>query len=287
MEFDDAAVIVTGSGGAIGREIALALAKSGCKILCTDVDPIRMSETVEGARIHSAEVAGVAGDVTKSSDVRHVASEALSRFGRVDALINAAGLFHARGPTHEVDIETWWNDVTTNLYGTFAFSHAVLPHMIERNRGTIINFSGAGFGSAVAGGSAYVCAKTAIIRLTETMAAELGGYATATGVRGLGSEVVVVAIDPPFVDSEMTRGLARGPIGSRWFPFIEDGFAAGKTCSASEVGEAVRDVLAYADSSVSGLVWKYDEDVRKLARSSAGIRDRGEHQLRVALPQAR
>ena len=281
MRLDGAVAIVTGSAGAIGRETALALARAGATPVCTGLDEASLNAVLATVRADAPDAIAVAADVTDRAQVDRVVAAALARFGRIDALVNNAATFAAIGAVHEVDPDAWWREVTTNLLGPFLFSRAVLPHMIERDRGVIVNLSGAGFGSAVPGGSAYACAKTALLRLTETLDAELGARVSRGSIRGIGSDVAVVAIEPPFVASGMTRQMAGDPRSERWLPFIGEALEDPEPDAARKVAAAIREAIAAADARLSGLAWSYDQDPRAIAEAADALRGAGAHQLRL------
>jgi NAD(P)-dependent dehydrogenase (short-subunit alcohol dehydrogenase family) len=131
-------------------------------------------------------------------------------FGPVDVLMNNAGRFHAIGPVWEVDTEDWWRDVTVNLLGTMRCVKAVLPSMMERKQGIIINMIGGGTAQPLEYGSGYGSSKAAIMRFTETLAMELGPD----------SGVTVVAMGPGLVRTAMTELQLGTPAGKKWMTRI-------------------------------------------------------------------
>lgn len=114
-------------------------------------------------------------DVSNFADVQLMVREALSKFGSIDILVNNAGTYGPIGPLWKNDQERWRNTIAVNLFGTLNCITSVLPHMIERRKGKIINLAGGGEGPFPRF-SAYACSKSAVVRLTETLADELMEY---------------------------------------------------------------------------------------------------------------
>jgi 3-oxoacyl-[acyl-carrier protein] reductase len=170
--------MVTGAGSqrGFGKGIVMVLAKEGCDIVACDKD-------VEGAKLTVAEVKklgnmafAIKADVTNSTEVKEMVKKALDEFGRTDILVNNAG--GSTPPQNFVDMseETWAKNINLNLIGLSYVTRAVLPQMIERKSGSIVNISSlAGF-LGTQGGTAYAAAKAAVINFTISLAKELSEY---------------------------------------------------------------------------------------------------------------
>lgn len=178
MELEGAVAIVTGGGSGIGRATALLLAGRKAKVVVAG----RSSDALEGtvALIESRGGHGIAlpTDVRNSVSVQRLVQAVLARFGRIDVLVNGAGVALAK-PVKDMTEEEWNTVVETNLKGVFLCSSAVLPSMIEAGRGVIINVSSILGLSGLANYGAYCASKFGVIGLTEAMAAEC----QATGIR--------------------------------------------------------------------------------------------------------
>ena len=162
--------LITGGGRGIGRAIAQGYAAEGARLALVSRTT---DELVETARLvnelHGAEAIALVADVSKREEVDQAVGQALAHFGVIDVLVNNAGNI---GPVNTVwnsDPEEWARTIAVHLMGVFYGCHAVLPSMLERGRGRIVNMSGVGGPNT----TAYDAAKTAIVNLTENLALEL------------------------------------------------------------------------------------------------------------------
>lgn len=165
-------MLITGGSRGIGNAVAAGMAREGALLMIAARDAVE----VERAKDHLCGIGvkafGLAIDVTKAADVDCLVQETIGRFGRIDVLVNAAGVQGPIGPLWQTDAKQWLSAVNTNLFGTMLCCRAVLPHMIAAGGGKIINFSGGGATGPRANFSAYAASKAAVVRLTETLAEE-------------------------------------------------------------------------------------------------------------------
>ena len=172
-DFSDQAVIVTGATKGIGRAMAAAFGEAGANVLATGRNEQQLdSICLEIERAGSRAVALVADLAIEDSALR-VAQTAFDAFGRIDVLINNAGIIHDSATLVEFDAELWKRVLHVNLIAPALLTKAVLPHMIERGSGKIVNISSIGGRRGGAGRSAYRAAKAGLINLTESVAAEV------------------------------------------------------------------------------------------------------------------
>lgn len=202
--------LVTGAGRGIGRAIAARLAADGISVALVARSADELAETasqIAGAR-PGASTAVCSADVT---DARSVAAAlaAARELGPIDLVVNAAGVDGPHQPFHEVDLDAWWRVVEVNLRGTAVVTRAVLPGMIARGRGRIIQLASDAAGRPSPRNSAYACSKAAVLRLTDSLAAELTG----TGVS-------VFAVSPGLVRTAMTERIWQMMETSRWEPGV-------------------------------------------------------------------
>ena len=168
MILKDRVAIITGSGRGLGKAIALALAKEGAKLVLMSRTEKELQDVVKGAGLSEKSVAVIKGDISREPDVKRMADLALSRFGTVDILVNNAGIIGPIGPTDKVKVSDWISNISINLIGTFLCTRAILPILIAKKRGKIINIAGSGE-RPLPNFSAYAASKSAVIRLTETL----------------------------------------------------------------------------------------------------------------------
>ena len=162
--------LITGGGRGIGQAIALAYAAEGAKLALAARTESELRETAETiAARHGTEVHTVIADVTSRHQVDNAVASTLERFGAIDVLVNNAGNLGPVGRLWENDPDEWEQTIAIHVLGTFYGCRAVIPHMLERGAGRIVNMSGVG-GPNV---TAYEVAKMGITNLTENLALEL------------------------------------------------------------------------------------------------------------------
>ena len=191
-------VLVTGGSRGIGYGVALALAVQGAKIVIAARSATEIEQAQAALRSRGAEVVGAVADVTEAAQVDELVGKALSAFGRVDVLINAAGVQGPVGPLWMADPKQWRAAVDVNLFGTMLCCRAAVPHMLTLGGGKIVNFSGGGATGPRANFSAYAAAKAAVVRMTETLAEELRPF-----------NIDVNAIAPGMIDTKMLDAIVQ------------------------------------------------------------------------------
>src|SRR6202140_4956866 len=165
--------LVTGGGRGIGPGIAVARARAVMQVAVTVRSADQLAETVNLA---GGNTIAVTADVADPAAVQSMVREVEERLGPVDLLVNNAGTGGPFGPLWENDPEAWWRCLEVNLRGPYLCCRQVLPGMIARKRGCIVNVASGAGTSAIPGMSAYVASKTALIRLSEQLAAEGGPH---------------------------------------------------------------------------------------------------------------
>lgn len=256
--------IVTGAGRGIGREIASHLAAAGARVALT----ARSTEQLETAAAEIRDAGGTAlavpADVTDQSAVAQLVEQVEAELGPVDLLVNNAGSFYAIGPLWEVDPDRWWTDVTINLRGPFLACRTVLPGMIQRGRGRIINLIGGGTGTPFAYGSGYGSSKAAVMRLTECLAEEL---------RQAGSPVAVFALGPGLIRTTLTEYQLHSPEGKQWMPRIERMFDTGQDVPPTRAAALAVQLAGGRFDRLAGRAFSIGDDLEGLlARQEEIIR---------------
>lgn len=164
--------IVTGAAQGIGRAIALAVAAAGAHVLVCDINQSGAASVANEIRSYKRNSLSVTCDVSDADQVAAMVEQALETFGRVDILVNNAGI-QVRSPVAEMRIEDWDHTLAVNLRGAFLCTRAVLPHMIRRRKGWIINISSDSGKHGWPTGSAYCASKFGLIGMTESVALEV------------------------------------------------------------------------------------------------------------------
>jgi len=171
--------IVTGGGNGIGRATALAMAEAGARVAILDLQPEAVARVEAEIRAAGGACVGVAGDITAPDVVERTVAEALAAFGAIDVLVNNVGGGGGQADILGLSRESWNRCLEVTLTSVFAMSRAVLPHLLTRGSGSIINIGSTRGVSARAGAAGYATAKAGVIHLTKCIALD---YA-AGGVR--------------------------------------------------------------------------------------------------------
>ena len=166
MKLENKIAVVTGAGRGIGREIALAFANEGAKVVCASRSHNEIDEV-------AGQIGGLAVpcDVGKETDIRNLIDRTLEAYGVIDILVNNAGAV-ARLPVHELPVEDWDNVMNVNLRGVFLCTKFALPSMLERGSGCIINISSGAGVSGPPNRSAYAASKHGVMGFTKVLVAE-------------------------------------------------------------------------------------------------------------------
>lgn len=196
MKLLNRTAVITGAGSGIGREMSIAFAREGAKIVVADISPDGGNETVRQVREAGGEAVFVHADVTNNDHIAHLVSSALDRFGSIDILCNNAGIAGMLKPALEVTEESWDRVISVNLKSVFMVSRAVIPVMLRKGKGVIINTASAAGVIASNAGCEYTAAKHGVIGLTKQLAFEYGKR----GIR-------VVAISPGVIETKHTENM--------------------------------------------------------------------------------
>ena len=194
MELAGKTAVVTGASRGIGEAIARALAAAGAEVVLLARSERALRAVADGIEAEGGKALVVPADVADEGSIDAAFSSIYSAWGSVDILVNNAGVQGPIGPLHAAEVEQWWQSVEINLKGCFLCSQQVLPYMMERRGGKIINLSGGGAVGPRPFFSAYGASKAAVVRLTETLAAEVSDY-----------RIDVNAIAPGAVNTEMLK----------------------------------------------------------------------------------
>jgi NAD(P)-dependent dehydrogenase (short-subunit alcohol dehydrogenase family) len=271
-ELSGRVAVVTGGGRGIGRAIAQALGAAGAAVAVV----ARTGREVKGIAAEIERTSGyavaIAADVTSEPEVNSAMSRIERELGPIDVLVNNAGSCNALGPVWEVDTEAWWRDVEVNLRGTFLCTRAVLPGMLDRGDGRIVNVSSYAAIRPDPYRSAYASAKLAVLRFTDTLAAEIGD-------RG----VLIFAMAPGTVQTVMTDRLAAVAAKHDW-PVDWPTASTTKWCPPDRAGDLAVFLASGRGDPLTGRFLHVLDDVPKLAEEADTIRRRDLYVMRLRRP---
>lgn len=197
--------VVTGGTSGLGRAIALGMARAGARVFAGSRDAGKVSDTRAALQAISPESDALALDVADPGSVEAAYGEILSRTGRVDIVVNAAGITH-RAPALEMALEDWERVLRVNLTGTFLSCQAAARAMKEQGGGAIVNIASLASFRGFSLVAAYGASKAGVAELTQTLALEWAPY----GIR-------VNAIAPGVFPTPLNRALIEGTPRGRWF----------------------------------------------------------------------
>lgn len=206
--------LITGSGQGIGLTLARGLAAAGAEVVLNDIDAARLEKAVRELRHEGFTVRGYVFDVTKAAEVGTAVAAAQAEAGEIDILINNAGI-HRRAPLESMPLELWQAVLDVNLTSAFLVSRAIVPAMIRRGRGKIINLCSLNCEISRPTIGNYAAAKGALKMLTRAMAVEWAPHGIQAN--GLGPGYIRTALTGPLtVDPEFNRYLCTRTPAGRW-----------------------------------------------------------------------
>jgi 3-oxoacyl-[acyl-carrier protein] reductase len=193
--------LVTGAGRGIGKAVALSLARSGCRIVLASRTPDQLEQVKSDIRAQGGQALSIATDLTKDDEIQRLIEESQAAWQRVDFLINNAG-WGKRAPVIRARVEDWDQTFRLNLRAPMMLAKMLLPAMIARGEGAVINIGSVSGKTGEANGAAYSASKFGLIGFTQSLYEE---------VREYGIKVSVIL--PGFVNTPLipeTRQLDRG-----------------------------------------------------------------------------
>jgi len=224
--------MITGAGRGIGQAVARAYAREGAKLaLCSRTVEELNTTARELARL-GAEVLALPADVSQPDQVIVFVDNTLAKFGRLDVLVNNAGVAHPQAPLLELPVEEWDRVLAINLRGAYLMARAVIPHMVRQRGGSVINVSSWLGRDALSGWGAYGVSKWGVEGLTRYLALELKP-----------SRVRVNSVSPGYVATRMTSyGGARPESVVDLFVYLASDASAGLTGQALDATTWKRDL---------------------------------------------
>jgi NAD(P)-dependent dehydrogenase (short-subunit alcohol dehydrogenase family) len=244
--------LVTGAGSqtGFGKGIALTLAKEGCSVIVMDKD-------FEGAQKTAAEIEGLGrealaliADVTKSAEVDSAVKQALARFDKIDILVNNAGASTPPKPFVEKTEEEWEPDINLNLKAVLICTKAVLPQMLLRKSGKIINISSGVGTMGLANSSVYSAAKAGVMAFTKALAKEV-----------IGKGINVNSVSPGLGDTGFLRSsqvLKTAETPPEFIKHVNMDIPVGRMTTPQDIGNMVAFLASDVSSDIVGQIFDVD-----------------------------
>jgi 3-oxoacyl-[acyl-carrier protein] reductase len=176
MKLKNKVAIITGGGGGIGKTIVKSFVNEGARVAVAEINELKLRTIMTELKNFDHKIIGIQTDITNIEQVKNLVRQTKATYGTVDVLVNVAGIQQPIGPLIEVNPYEWIQNINTNLVGTMLCCKYVLPFMISKRKGKIINFSGGGATFPRPYFSAYASAKAAVVRFTETIAEEVNKF---------------------------------------------------------------------------------------------------------------
>jgi NAD(P)-dependent dehydrogenase (short-subunit alcohol dehydrogenase family) len=257
---DGKIALVTGSGKGLGRVFAQSLAGAGATVVLSGRSS---GELIESARLierQGGKAFAVSFDVTARDAVAKSVAEIERVHGRIDVLVNNAGLWGPIDNLWEADPDAWWRTMEVHIGGSFHCSRAVVPGMIARGAGRIINIVSHAGVHRWPTCSAYAVSKAAVVKLTENLAVELGR----TGVAVFAYHPGLLTIGLGEQAAEMRA--APGSAADRAAAWIRSEFAAGRAVTAERAADFLVALASGAADGLSGRYLTVDDDLPALRK---------------------
>ena len=261
MELKDKVAIVTGSGRGIGEGVAMVLAREGARLVIVDMNLDDARNVAKRIEAGGGQAIATRTDISKKADVEAMVAETLKAFGTVDILVNNAGIEATPCLAHEMSEAQFDRVLGVNLKGTFFCSQAVLPTMIAKNSGRIVNVSSvAGLRMTFFGSVDYTVSKHGVTGLTQHLAWEVADHGITV------NSVCPGGVQTPLMEQH-TAPEFREMVRKRLIPL-------GRMCTIEEIGEAVSFLASDRAQMITGqmlavdggLMTGFGEDLRPIVR---------------------
>lgn len=175
MRLHEKVAIITGAGSGIGKSSALLFAKEGATVIITDISEENGKQTVAEIEQRGGKAKYLYTDVTKADDVKKMVNDVILHYGKIDVLFNNAGVSGV-GAVHETEEDVFDRVVNVNIKGVFLPCKYVIPHMMARKEGSIINMSSSAAEMGILKRAVYSASKGAVLSLTKAMQADYADY---------------------------------------------------------------------------------------------------------------
>lgn len=236
MKLEGKVAIVTGAGRGLGKGIALKLAQEGAKVIVSDILTENAEECVKEIKDNGGDAIAFSGNIAKLEDVNAVYDKAVETYGKIDIVVNNAGI-NRDAMLHKMTDEQWDSVIAVNLTGTFYMTREAAKRMREQESGRIINIASMSWMGNI-GQSNYAASKAGIVGLTKTATRELAKKG-----------VTCNAICPGFIETDMTKGVPE----KVWNIMVEK-IPAGRAGSPEDVANVVAFLASDEAAYVNGQI---------------------------------
>lgn len=244
-KLENKTAFITGAGSGMGKAQAVLFAKEGASVIAADINVEGVKETEKQIKEAGGEALAVEIDVSSKTSVEEAVQKGLEKYGAIDVLSNTAGILDGYAPTLETSEELWDKILNINLKGVYYVTNAVLPQMIKRSGGVVINIASIAAFVAGGGGAAYTSAKHAIAGYTKQLSFDYGQK----GIRAN-------AIAPGAVETGMTKQIFEE--GSAAVMEAVNSVPAGRYGQAEEIAAAALFLASEDASFVHGAILPVD-----------------------------
>jgi len=193
MNLKDKVILITGAGSGLGKALAIAAGQAGGKVICAGRRKERIQQTAEEVTKTGGLGAAIEMDVTDGKSVEKGMKQAEKEIGPIEILINNAGIITGMKAVQDLPVDEWDRIMATNARGPYLLMKSILPGMIQRGFGRIVNISAPI--KHLPKAAAYCASKCALDSLTKAVSYELKGV-----------DILINAVEPPFLDTEMHKG---------------------------------------------------------------------------------
>jgi len=228
MKFKDKVAVITGAASGMGAATARGFAEQGGKVIIVD-----RNETLAQEVANEIDAIAMIGDISDSTFCNSAIRKAVDEFGKLDVLVNAAGII-VRKDTLDTDDETWQQVMNVNVNGLFFMSRAAIEVMQPQGQGSIVNFGSIWGGVGAAGVIAYCASKGAVHQITRSMALEY----VKDGIR-------INAVCPGEVNTPMIHSERNAPVTTETIKIIEDSVPMGRLAEPEEIAQVASNEASY------------------------------------------